>query len=160
MGQQQLLLLVLGVVIVGLAVVVGIQAFGENQKSANQDALVNDAIRIASDLQAQALKPTQFGGAGAWADVDVTAGTGNASFQAMGYEATDGTYTNLNGSFTLGAGTAANGGANPIAITGTSTDADGNPLNEIVVTVEGATSEDISTTVNAVGAADGTADGT
>ena len=35
MGQQQLLLLVLGIVIVGLAVVVGIQAFGENQKKAN-----------------------------------------------------------------------------------------------------------------------------
>ena len=57
MGQQQLLLLVLGIVIVGLAVVVGIQAFGENQKKANTDAVVNDAIRIASDAQAWALKP-------------------------------------------------------------------------------------------------------
>ena len=56
MGQQQLLLLVLGIVIVGLAVVVGIQAFSENQKKANSDALVNDAIRIASDAQAWKLK--------------------------------------------------------------------------------------------------------
>ena len=51
MGQQQLLLLVLGIVIVGLAVVVGIQAFSENQKKSNADALVNDAIRIASYAQ-------------------------------------------------------------------------------------------------------------
>ncbi len=62
MGQQQLLLLVLGIVIVGLAVVVGIQAFGENQKKANSDALVNDAVRIASDAQAWKLKPAAFGG--------------------------------------------------------------------------------------------------
>lgn len=57
MGQQQLLLLVLGIVIVGLAVVVGIQAFSENQKQANADQMVNDAIRIASDAQAWKLKP-------------------------------------------------------------------------------------------------------
>ena len=145
MGQQQLLLLVLGVVIVGLAVVVGIQAFGENQKSANQDALVNDAIRIASDIQAQALKPTQFGGAGSWALVDET---GNASFEAMGYTTNaNGNYENLNGTFTLTAGTAVNGGTNPVAITGYSTDADGAPLNTIVVTVEGSTPADISTAI-------------
>ena len=62
MGQQQLLLLVLGIVIVGLAVVVGIQAFGENQKKANSDAMTNDVIRIVSDAQAWNLKPTAFGG--------------------------------------------------------------------------------------------------
>lgn len=62
MGQQQLLLLVLGIVIVGLAVVVGIQAFSENQAKANVDAMTNDAIRIASDAQAWALKPEAFGG--------------------------------------------------------------------------------------------------
>lgn len=62
MGQQQLLLLVLGIVIVGLAVVVGIQAFSENQKQANADMMVNDAIRIASDAQAWKLKPGAFGG--------------------------------------------------------------------------------------------------
>ena len=70
MGQQQLLLLVLGIVIVGLAVVVGIQAFGENQKKANSDALVNDGVRIASDAQAWILKPAAFGG-GAGTDVDL-----------------------------------------------------------------------------------------
>ncbi len=94
MGQQQLLLLVLGIVIVGLAVVVGIQAFGENQKKANSDALVNDGVRIASDVQAWTLKPAAFGG-----------GDGvptSVSLAKLGYNVdADSKYTNLNGVFTL-----------------------------------------------------------
>ncbi len=64
MGQQQLLLLVLGIVIVGLAVVVGIETFSRSQKSANADALVNDAVRIASDVQRWSITPSVFGGGG------------------------------------------------------------------------------------------------
>ncbi|MEM6784150.1 MAG: hypothetical protein AAF624_10515 [Bacteroidota bacterium] len=94
MGQQQLLLLVLGIVIVGLAVVVGIQSFSENQVKANADAQVNDAIRIASDAQAWNLKPTAFGG-------------GNGAFTGLslaklGYEVDSNTqYANLNGNYVI-----------------------------------------------------------
>ncbi|WP_263791880.1 hypothetical protein [Salinibacter sp.] len=62
MGQQQLLLLVLSTVIVGLATVAGIQAFSENQAQASQDALVQRGTSIASDIQGLAGKPTQMGG--------------------------------------------------------------------------------------------------
>ena len=93
MGQQQLLLLVLGIVIVGLAVVVGIQAFGENQKKANSDAMVNDGVRIASDIQAWVLKPQAFGGG----DGDPT----NVTLASLGYEVSGTTYSNLNGDFTI-----------------------------------------------------------
>ncbi|OZC03669.1 hypothetical protein [Rubricoccus marinus] len=62
MGQQQLLLLVLGIVIVGLAVVVGLQAFERNQEQAAGDAMVNDALRMISDSQVWALKPKLHGG--------------------------------------------------------------------------------------------------
>ncbi|HEX8298612.1 MAG TPA: hypothetical protein VF594_05565, partial [Rubricoccaceae bacterium] len=98
MGQQQLLLLVLGIVIVGLAVVVGIQAFGENQKKANSDAMTNDVIRIASDAQAWNLKPTAFGGGnGAFTGV---------TFEKLGYAMSGtgiaGVYTNLNASPSTG----------------------------------------------------------
>ncbi|MCS3828646.1 hypothetical protein GGP91_000700 [Salinibacter ruber] len=62
MGQQQLLLLVLSTVIVGLATVAGIQAFSENQAQASQDALVQKRTSIASDIQGLAGKPTQMGG--------------------------------------------------------------------------------------------------
>jgi hypothetical protein len=62
MGQQQLLLLVLATVIVGLATVAGIQAFDENQAQASQDALVQRATSIASDIKGLDGKPDQLGG--------------------------------------------------------------------------------------------------
>ncbi len=104
MGQQQLLLLVLGIVIVGLAVVVGIQAFSENQKKANADAMVMDGLRVASDLQAWMLKPVAFGGAGNsqdWTGASAVPPHTPVSFQQIGYEETAGVYTNLNGNYTL-----------------------------------------------------------
>jgi len=62
MGQQQLLLLVLSTVIVGLATVAGIQAFSENQAQASQDAIVQRGLDIATDIQAATSKPAQLGG--------------------------------------------------------------------------------------------------
>jgi hypothetical protein len=62
MGQQQLLLLVLGIMVVAIAIVVGIFAFQTNLKKANADALVSDAVRIANLAQAWKLKPAALGG--------------------------------------------------------------------------------------------------
>jgi hypothetical protein len=62
MGQQQLLLLVLGVVIVGLAVVVGIQAFEENQRKARQDQVQALMVEIASKAQAWKMTHRALGG--------------------------------------------------------------------------------------------------
>ncbi|MDX1439449.1 MAG: hypothetical protein R3284_06055 [Rubricoccaceae bacterium] len=135
MGQQQLLLLVLGIVIVGLAVVVGIQAFGENQKKANADALVNDGVRIASDMQAWVLKPTAFGGG--------NGSFGGVTFADLGYESTAGVYTNLNGAFELAAS-----GAGQL-ITGTSVGSEG---NTVYVRVCGTDPADITTQVNSASA--------
>ena len=133
MGQQQLLLLVLGIVIVGLAVVVGIQAFGENQKKANADALVNDGVRIASDIQAWALKPQAFGGPATTGDFT------NVDFLDLGYTGTATAYSNLNGSFALGTPT-----ASCVTITGTGTVAG----NTVYVKVTGTSSSSIQTQVN------------
>ena len=96
MGQQQLLLLVLATVIVGLATVAGIQAFEQGSKRANQDALTQTAVKIASDMQANAKKPTQFGGKG----VDELSSDNDSeeiSFGDMGYETTN-TASNYEGS--------------------------------------------------------------
>ena len=103
MGQQQLLLLVLGIVIVGLAVVVGIQAFSENRTKSNADALTTDALRIASDVQAWALKPAQFGGKPSGE------GLGDVTFARIGYPSRDGTtYRNVNGIFSFADGSGSN----------------------------------------------------
>ena len=140
MGQQQLLLLVLGIVIVGLAVVVGIQAFGENQKKANSDALVNDAVRIASDAQAWKLKPAAFGGGADAADTENNDFT-DLAFPQLGYEVNDDSrYDNLNGEFGMV------GADGSLTITGCSA-ANG---NQVVVTVEGTNPDNIGTVVSSV----------
>lgn len=138
MGQQQLLLLVLGIVIVGLSVVVGIQAFGENQKKANADALVNDAIRIASDIQAWKLKPTAFGGGAGQSDF------ANLTLAQLGYEVTAGVYTNLNGEFEI-----TNTPGATVEITANSLPGSDND-NQVVVTVSGTAPDDIQTVVSTV----------
>jgi len=64
MGQQQLLLIVLGVIIVGIAVVVGINVFTASSKNANRDAVISDLTTLASMAQQHFRKPTAMGGGG------------------------------------------------------------------------------------------------
>src|SRR3989339_713227 len=64
MGQQQLLLIVLGVIIVGIAVVVGINVFTASSSQANRDATISDLTNLASLAQQYYRKPTALGGGG------------------------------------------------------------------------------------------------
>ena len=103
MGQQQLLLLVLGIVIVGIAVVAGIQAFSEGKAKATSDAAVSDAMRIITDLQAWYLKPTTFGGGG-----ETKANWANIKYSSIGLDpakdadpTTTTKYETVNGCFEL-----------------------------------------------------------
>lgn len=64
MGQQQLLLIVLGVIIVGIAVVVGINVFTASSSQANTDAVIADLTNLASLGQQYYRKPTALGGGG------------------------------------------------------------------------------------------------
>lgn len=64
MGQQQLLLIVLGVIIVGIAVVVGINIFSASAESSAQDAVVSDCTTIGAMAQQYYRKPVAMGGGG------------------------------------------------------------------------------------------------
>jgi len=64
MGQQQLLLIVLGVIIVGIAVVVGINVFTASSSQANRDAVIADLTTIASMAQQYYRKPVALSGGG------------------------------------------------------------------------------------------------
>jgi hypothetical protein len=107
MGQQQLILLVLATVIVGIAIVVGIRAFTENSIKANSDAMVQDIVRIASDVQAWKQKPAPFGGQLDAADPGGTADKydpkdfQDVDWVKIGYGNNATTYTNLNGTYTM-----------------------------------------------------------
>lgn len=64
MGQQQLLLVILVTIIVGIATVVAINTFSSASDNANVDAVTNDVAQIASSAQAYYMRPAMMGGGG------------------------------------------------------------------------------------------------
>jgi Tfp pilus assembly protein PilE len=64
MGQQQLLLIILGVIVVGIAVAVGITMFQDNATSSNRDSVTNDLVNLAARAQEYYRRPTSLGGGG------------------------------------------------------------------------------------------------
>ncbi|MDZ7660303.1 hypothetical protein [Fodinibius sp.] len=104
MGQQQLLLVILVTIIVGIATVVAINTFSSAADSANVDAARQDALSIAAAAQQYYMKPAALGGG----NQDFTGMT----FQDIGgvpveMENPTGTPTqahNQNGTYVLGGG--------------------------------------------------------
>ena len=64
MGQQQLLLIALAVLIVGIAVLVGINRFSTGSSSSNREAVVLDLANLASLAQQYHRKAASLGGGG------------------------------------------------------------------------------------------------
>lgn len=105
MGQQQLILIVGGIVMVGLALVLGITAYGESSTKHNSDALLQDALRMVNDAQQWKVRPEIFGGSpnASKADHDDFRAL---DFFRLGYSSStiteDGDcYANANGEFAL-----------------------------------------------------------
>ncbi len=64
MGQQQLLLIILVTIIIGVATVVAINTMGETTLSANLDSVRQDMAVLATSAQAYYHKPVMLGGGG------------------------------------------------------------------------------------------------
>ncbi len=65
MGQQQLLLIILGVIIVGIAIAVGLSLFSAQSVQSNRDAIINDMNNLAAQAYQYRIRPTSMaGGAG------------------------------------------------------------------------------------------------
>ncbi len=64
MGQQQLLLIMLGLIIIGLAVVVGIGMFQDNAVDHNRALVIADMKTLGSKAQHYYSRPTTLGGGG------------------------------------------------------------------------------------------------
>lgn len=64
MGQQQLLLIVLGVIIVGIAIVVGINLFNANAEESAKDTMASEGTNLAALAQQFYKKPVALGGGG------------------------------------------------------------------------------------------------
>lgn len=91
MGQQQLLLIVLGVIIVGVAVVAGISMFNANAEESAKDELISQCLSIGANAQQMYMKPVAMGGLGS----NYTGEDGKASYSipASMSSTTNGNYT-------------------------------------------------------------------
>ena len=64
MGQQQLLLIMLSVIVVGVAIAMGIVIFSTNSIEQKRNEIINECILLASDAQLYFRKPVAMGGGG------------------------------------------------------------------------------------------------
>ncbi len=84
MGTQQLLLIVLGVIVVGVAIAVGITLFKSNAQDSNREQLIGDLENLGSVAQQYYRKPKSFGGGGRdfqdFALFAIDTGNGNGSY--------------------------------------------------------------------------------
>ena len=122
MGQQQLLLIILGVIVVGIAVAVGITMFKDNAVSANRDAVTNDLINLAARAQQFYRRPVALGG-------------GQGKFDAltnikMLTSMPNG--TNANGTYTMTAAT----GVGPVLLTGKGTETGNDGSTPVTVVMQ------------------------
>lgn len=62
MGQQQLLLIILGVIVVGIAIAVGLSLFAANSIQANKDAMINDLNNIGANAYQHYIRPASMAG--------------------------------------------------------------------------------------------------
>jgi hypothetical protein len=62
MGQQQLLLIILGVIIVGIAIAVGLSLFSAQSVQSNRDAIINDLNNLAAQAYQFRIRPVSMGG--------------------------------------------------------------------------------------------------
>lgn len=64
MGQQQLLLIVLGVIVIGIAVAVSMNLFRAGAVEHKRDLIVNESTNIAANAIGYFNKPRELGGGG------------------------------------------------------------------------------------------------
>lgn len=64
MGQQQLLLVILVTIIVGIATVVALNVFGTSAEQANRDAVRQDILTASANAQGYYIRPVMLDGGG------------------------------------------------------------------------------------------------
>lgn len=64
MGQQQLLLIVLSMIIVGIAIIIGINVYNQTSSDQKAEQLILDCAQLARRAQEYYFKPAVLGGGG------------------------------------------------------------------------------------------------
>lgn len=137
MGTQQILLIVLSVIIVGIAVAVGITMFNAQAANSNRQAVIGDMNTMAASAMAYYKTPaTHGGGAASWTLIQV------GKWVGLNFDGTD-TWTTGNGTYV------ATVAADVLTIVGSGTETGNDNTNVVkaTLTLTGATSN-ISTSIN------------
>lgn len=129
MGQQQLLLIILALFVVGIAMATGIIMFTDNAVSPNRDAVTNDLVYLAAHAQEFYRRPRTIGGGGG-SFIRLTAANGMALLSKTSVLSS---MSNVNGIYTISRA----GDANAVELTGVGNEAgyDGTSHVSVVMTV-------------------------
>ncbi|WP_069133525.1 hypothetical protein [Rhodohalobacter halophilus] len=114
MGQQQLLLVILVTIIVGIATVVAINTFGTAADSATLDGVRQDLTSLSASAQGYYMKPEMLGGGGRSFD-----GLTFRSLTFSGDVIDDFTATNEYGTYIINSGGAISGTAQEFVVEAT-----------------------------------------
>lgn len=139
MGTQQILLIVLSVIIVGIAVAVGITMFNTQAQGANRQALIADANNYAAQMIAYYKTPKSHGGGGRSFETSMDTLEIWIGFTSAGV------YSNDNGSYAL---TRTDASTITIVGTGNETGNDGTNNTKITATLVATSSDPISMAIN------------
>jgi len=122
MGQQQLLLIIVGVVVVGIALAVGYFMFTDSARASNRDALANDLANFSVQAQAYYRLPKALGG-------------GQLSFDGLTLKILTSRAKNANGTYTL-TPDPVGGGPASITLTAVGTEIGEDLVNPVKVTLD------------------------
>lgn len=119
MGQQQLLLIVLGLIVIGIAIIIGVNLFTANAIEAKRNNIINDLTHLASEAQRYYKTPIAMGG-------------GSRSF--IGFEIPKRLRVNADGEFTI----TAEATQDQVILTGVGNDVvqDNNPVEVQMIVVQ------------------------
>lgn len=138
MGVQQLLLLVLTVIIIGISVSAGIIIFNQTLIRNNRLAIIDDMNIFVGAANTYYKTPLDMGGGNRTWDVDAM-----GPWFGYNYDAANNSISNDNGTFVF----SSDGDVLTILATGTEPGTNGSTNVEVILTLIGETSE-ITTTIN------------
>jgi hypothetical protein len=121
MGTQQLLLIVIGIILVGIMVTIGIFMFKDQSAATNRDAISNDLVGLAAQAQKYYRRPGVLGG-------------GSNSFGGLTMANLTNNPTNVDGTFALTPDPAPSG-TKSISITGTGTETGNDGATPVAMTM-------------------------
>ena len=121
MGTQQLLLIVIGIILVGIMVTIGIFMFKDQSAATNRDAISNDLVSLAAQAQKYYRRPGVLGG-------------GSNSFGGLTIAKLTNNPTNVDGTFALIPDPVPSG-TTSISVTGTGTETGNDGATPVAMTM-------------------------